>query len=474
MSTDYKWKDEFGDYSLVPVPDGEGYSLLNTFLVYSGVLAVIAVLAVGTSLGINYTVSEVIIIAVIGSMILSVIGGLISTIGGVTNLSTYVVLRYSFGYIGSWVWSIIISGIPSGLGWFAVQTWFFGITVNAIAPAGSVWADVGVASIWGGFLMMLTAIYGYRGLSFLSYLAVPMFILIAIAGIMVGIDGTDNLSGVFEITPSEPGVPLSAGITALVGSYIVGATISMDIGRYSEKKHRPGIAWVTQIVILMPLMVVGASLLTLITGATDFAQAMLGAGLGFGVFLLAVFGFWTTNDNNLYSGALAWSIFLPLKKKTITALQGVIGTGIAAYVGFSAGASMDPFIAFLEILGIVLPAIAGVIIADFYIYRWWKGFSLTNRYQYEPGSRFGLIVWPGWVAVLAGAFIGGPLIATGIGSLNTLVLGALFHSVLMIGADVLGIPTAIGEAQIDETGRSPEIVERLPGGERVVEPEAGD
>lgn len=474
--TESQWKDAFGDYAMVPVPDGEERSLLNVFLVYSGVLAVISVIATGTSLGLNYSVNDLVWVALGGSAILIVIGGATAYIGGLTSLSTYVILRYPFGYIGAWIWGVAASGFPSGIGWFSVQTWLFGVTVHALAPSDTLLADVGVAAIWGGILMMLTAILGFRGLSFLSYIAVPMFILLSLAGFMLGFEETGSLSELAALSPEEPASGLAPGITAVVGGYIVGATITADIGRFASKSHHPVLAWVVQILILMPLMVVGAGILTLTTGQTDFAEAMLAAGMGIGVFLIVIFGFWTTNDNNLYSGALSWSMFVPLKKKKIVAIQGVIGTAIAAYVGFSAGVSMDPFIDFLEILGVTVPAIAGVIIADFYIYRWWEGTALGDRYDYEPGTKFGLINWPGWISAILGSAIGGFVLEFGIGSLNVVVLSAVMYVTVMVVTDLAGIRQQIGTTSIDRTGRSPELLEKTPGGSRISEQsvEGGD
>lgn len=462
MSDTDPWYDEVGDHALVPVPENEKRSMLNVFLVYSGVLAVFAFIAVGTSVGLQFTLREQIIIAVLASIVLAVVGSGLAYIGGLTSLSTYITMRYPFGYLGSWVWGVLISGIPSGIGWFAFETWLFGVTINVIAP-NAFWSEVGVAAIWGGILMMATAYYGYGGLSILSYLAVPMFFLLAIAGIMVGLDATDSIAGLFAMTPQNPGAAIGTGVTIVVGSYIVGASITMDIARYAKRAWFAPTAWAVQIILFMPIVVVGAGIMTLTTGETDFARVMLGSGLGIGVFLMALFGFWSTNDNNLYVGALSWSLFLPMKKKYIIVLEGIIGTGIAAYVGFAAGASMDPFVAFLNLLGNVIPAAAGVILSDFYIYRWLKGASLKDRYEYDPGQEFGLIVWPGWVAGILGAGVGGFYMTGGIGSVNVLVIAVVAHVVLMYGCDIAGISKEIGSTAINQTGQSPDIHKNTPG-----------
>ncbi len=464
MSDTSSWRDDIGDHALVPVPDDEKRSMLNVFLVYSGVLAVFAFIAVGTSIGTQFALREQIIIAVLASIVLAVVGSGLAYIGGLTSLSTYITMRYPFGYIGAWIWGVVISGIPSGIGWFAFETWLFGVTINALAP-NTFLGDVGIAAIWGGILMMATAYYGYGGLSILSYLAVPMFFLLAIAGIMVGLDATSTIGELFAMSPQDPGATIGTGVTIVVGSYIVGASITMDIARYAKRSWFAPTAWAVQIFLFMPIVVVGAGIMTLTTGQGDFAQVMLGAGLGLGVFLMALFGFWSTNDNNLYVGALSWSLFVPLKKKFIVVLEGIIGTGIAAYVGFSAGASMDPFVAFLGLLGNVIPAAAGVILADFYIYRWLKGTSLGDRYEYAPGQEFGLVVWPGWVAGVLGAYLGGFYMSGGIGSVNVLLIAATLHVVLMYGADIVDIPTELGSTSIDQSGQSPEIHKNVAGGD---------
>lgn len=472
MANEEQWRDEIGDHALVPVPENDKRSMLNVFLVYSGVLAVFAFIAVGSTIGLQFTVREQIYIAAGASVILAIVGSGLAYIGGLTGLSTYITMRYPFGYVGSWIWGVIVSGIPSGLGWFAFETWLFGVTINALAP-NAFWGDVGVAAIWGGILMMATAYYGYGGLSILSYLAVPMFFLLALAGIMVGLDATATVGGLFELTPENPGAAIGTGITIVVGSYIVGASITMDIARYAKRSWFAPTAWAVQIFLFMPIVVVGAGIMTLTTGAGDFAQVMLAAGLGLGVFLMALFGFWSTNDNNLYVGALSWSLFVPLKKKYIVVLEGIIGTGIAAYVGFNSGASMDPFVAFLNTLGNVIPAVAGVILADYYVYRWLKGHSLGDRYEYNPGQEFSLVVWPGWIAASLGAYIGGYVISGGIGSVNVLALAAVIHVSLMLIADALGIPTGLGSTTIDESGRSPELHQNIPG-DTSGEPSRGD
>jgi len=113
---EWPWKDKLGDYSLVPVPKEKQRSLMSVFVVYTGVLACIAVLWAGGDLGAHFNLHDMLIVAIAGSAILALIGGLTAYIGGVSKCSTYVNIRPSFGRAGSWIWNIIISGIPAGIG----------------------------------------------------------------------------------------------------------------------------------------------------------------------------------------------------------------------------------------------------------------------------------------------------------------------------------------------------------------------
>jgi len=446
----WPWKDAYGDYSMVPVPQHEKRSFSSIFYVYMGVLACIAVLWGGGTIGLQFNLKDAILVAVIGSAILAVIGGLTAPMGGIAGTSTYVNMRHPFGAIGSQVFGTIVAGIACGIGWFAVQAWLYGIILHTLFP-NAAWANVGVAAIWGGVLMIITAIIGFRGIAWLSYLAVPFFMLITGVGAMIGIAEGGGFAGLLSIQPKNP-APLGVGITQVVGMYIAGGIITADISRYAKRAIGGAMAWVIQILIFQVYMLTGSAMLMLATGASDVAGALLMGGAGIGAFLMAILGQWTTNDNNLYNGALSFNTWIHIKKQWITLVEGLIGVGIAAWVGFSAGVSMDPFMKFLTLLGKILPAIGGVLIADFYIYRWYKKIPFRQRYEVKPGFKIALVNWVGWISVGLATWIGGWLMKGGIAALNSLMLALVIYSVLAIVLDASGVKIAVGEHTINEKG----------------------
>ena len=62
-------KDYFGDYALMRVPEKETRTTLNIFMVYTGVLAVVAAIWAGSGLATMYDAKTMIIVALLGNLI---------------------------------------------------------------------------------------------------------------------------------------------------------------------------------------------------------------------------------------------------------------------------------------------------------------------------------------------------------------------------------------------------------------------
>jgi len=447
---EWPWKDKFGDFSMVPVPPSMRKSGTSMFYIFMGVLACIAVLWGGGTLGTQFTLKGTLIVALTGSVILAVIGGLTAVMGAISRGSTYMEMRFPFGWIGTKLFSTIVAGVACGIGWYAVQVWLFGIIMHTILP-NLWWANVGVAAIWGGLLMMITAIIGVNGIAWLSYLAVPFFIAISGVGIMIGIAKGGSFGTLLGLKPSNP-VSFSIGVTEIVGMYIAGSIIVPDISRFAKKASNAAIAWVVQIMIFQVYYILGAAALTLATGETNIVGALVVGGVGLGAILMAILGQWTTNDNNLYSGSLSFNTWIPIKRSYIVVAEGLIGTVLAAWFGFNGGTGMQTFQNFLTLLGKILPPIGGVLISDFYLYRWYKKEPLSQRYQFEPGMKFAQVNWVGWIAAFTGAILGGWVIKSGIAALNGLLIGAALYIVIAIICDKSNIRIEVGEHTINETG----------------------
>ncbi|MBC7082360.1 MAG: cytosine permease [Bacillota bacterium] len=438
--------DAFGDYAVTQVPKEQLKSPFGLFLVFTGVLVCIAVIWGGGSLGNSLSFKDMALAAVAGSLILGVIGFLTATIGGYTRASTYVILRHPFGRIGSMIAGAAVSGVACGIGWFFIQSWLFATVLQTIVTEifGYVpfWAKAPVSAFWGALMMTISAAFGYKGIAFLSYLAVPLFLIALGGGSYAAISEAGGFAAALRAHPSGS-MTLPAAITAVVGMYVAGATITSDISRYSERPTDGAWAWFWQVVLLQPILMLAGGTLTLLTPASDVAKAMAHLGIGLGALVLIVFGQWTTNDNNLYNGALAFANTFRARKTYVTIAMGFIGAILASLT--AAGVfGPDPFISFLNQLGRFLPPIAGVLIADFYIYRPFFGGVKDpyQRYTFGPGTEYtkynaaGLVAWAiaGWLSPHIG----------GITALNSILLGFGGYLVLSVAGDLLKVSTRFG------------------------------
>src|SRR5690606_16011268 len=107
--------------------------------------------------------------------------------------------------------------------------------------------------------------------------------------------------------PGDP-MPLGVAISIVAGSFMVGAVISPDIARYARRPLDAVLAAILGFQVGFVIVVFIGSILAQATGQADLVQIMLALGWGVLAFLVLILAQWTTNDNNLYSAALAFSV----------------------------------------------------------------------------------------------------------------------------------------------------------------------
>ncbi|MDJ0269004.1 MAG: cytosine permease [Aigarchaeota archaeon] len=430
------------------MPLHERRTLVNQLMVFLGVLAVWAAVFAGAGLATWFGAIDIIVVSVIGCIILGVLAFLTGLIGGRTHASTYVILRHAMGRFGSIAGGIIISGISATL-WFAFETWLFGVIMSGAFP-GFPLTEVGIAAIWGGILMMITAAIGYRGISVLSYFIVPAWFVIITLGLAAAIDVNGGMDALLVAKPPSP-ADIGTGITFVVSLYIVGATIAPDVTRFSRKPTDGPIAWFIHVVFFMPLILAAGGFLQLLAPGQNLVGVMVSLGMIWAVLLTGVLGQWTTNDNNLYSASLAWCNSIPKIKRVYWVLiMGIAGTIVAALIGFGFGISLDALLAFGLFLGTFIPPFTAVMISDYYVVRPYilKEKDPMTRYRFGPGTEYYALSWPDAIAVIVGSALAwyvpqvNPAIpAFGVGFLTSLIL----HIALMAVCAVAKIKWGVGK-----------------------------
>ncbi len=447
-------RDVYGDFATLTVPEERTKSTLNIFMIYMGVLAVVAAIFAGSALAKMYDAATMLKVAILGNIVLAIFGGLIAYVGGSTRANTYMILRYPLGRLGSLIGNVVVSAIPLVV-WYAVETWLFGLTVNVIYPNHPL-TSIAAASIWGGLLMMVTAYYGFRAMAILSYITVPFWYTLVVIGFFASVDLAGGFSKIWVVRP-EVMAPIGAGITYVVGVYAAGSVITSDVARYGRKPWSGSVAWATHVIFFMTALLFAGGVMTLLTGSPNVIVAIAQIGLGLGALLLAILGQWTTNDNNLWSAALAWiNTTGRLNKRVWVLILGVIGTLIAGVWAGLWGMSLAPFINFALMLGYFIPPVGAVIIADFYIFRPFV-LGLRNprqRYRFGPGTKYYAVNVPGIIAVALGGAVAWYTSTVNLGApvINGIVTAFITYIVLITALHKAGIPWGLGEWVERETG----------------------
>ena len=184
-----------------------------------------------------------------------------------------VVLRASFGIIGSNVPALVRAIVACG--WFGVQTLFGGIAIHLLLSAlFEGWAALGGTGEVIGFFIFWAAnvwivIRGADSIKRLEALAAPLLLVVAI-GLAVWAYPKVSVSGLLAVPPSRPeGAPLvgyfMAGLTAMVGFW---ATLSLNIPDFSRFAESQRSQILGQIIGLPLTMLLFSGLGVLLTAAS--------------------------------------------------------------------------------------------------------------------------------------------------------------------------------------------------------------
>jgi len=184
-----------------------------------------------------------------------------------------VVLRASFGIIGSNVPSLIRAVVACG--WFGVQTLFGGIAIHLLFSALSdSWATLGGTGEVIGFFIFWVAniavvIRGSESIKLMETLAAPLLLIVAI-GLVVWAVPKVSMSEVLATPANRPeGAPFfgyfMAALTAMVGFW---ATLSLNIPDFSRYARSQRAQVVGQIIGLPLTMFLFSGLGVILTAAS--------------------------------------------------------------------------------------------------------------------------------------------------------------------------------------------------------------
>lgn len=347
------------DFALEAVPEGRrrsGYALVAVWIgwvISTSSLLVGGTVGAGTTFGVGLTA----IIA--GNAILAVIAGLVGYVGYRTGLTTYLASRLLFGRRGSIVPSLVLGVLA--MGFIGVLMDAFGTAMNALVPAIP-WTVFVIAF---AIAITATAIFGFRGLAVLSVVAAPALLIFGAASIFRIGTSDGGFDTALTATP-ETSMGLTAAMTAVIATWITGAALVSDVGRYAKRPLHIALGALCGYVLGAGTFEATAMLSASAVGNANFVVVMSQLGLLVPAAIILALTLWTTTDNNLYSASLAFTNASTMAgrkiNKKVWVLVSVVIAVLTAFGGFAAD-----FLAFLIIIATVTPPFAGIFLAHFYV-----------------------------------------------------------------------------------------------------------
>ncbi|MEM9866193.1 MAG: cytosine permease [Bacteroidota bacterium] len=354
---------------------------------FGGVVSVPA-LIIGSSLISGLSFGNAVWVGLIGFCFVIFFMSLLSVAAVEKRKATVDLAASSFGHTGAKIIVGLVVGL-STLGWFGIQSNIAGasftqIMVEMNGPDIPSWAS----SVFWGIIMVITAVFGFKYLKWLNYIAVPAIILLLVYGLFI----TFQEHSFGEVLTFRPGtkMPLLQAIGLTIGFISVGGVISPDYNRFAQTKRDAVLGSLFGILpSALCLLAIGA-ILAITQETYDIVQIFSKLGFPFFAMTILILATWTSNVMNIYSSGLAFNNLFNANEVTrsrTTLIVGVLGIILAA-VGI-----LSRFMDFITLLTITITPIAGVMISDYYLTKSYKENSKKINWK-------GLVSWGAGVLVM--------------------------------------------------------------------------
>lgn len=408
----------------------ERQSWVSITMVWIGAMICVPALMIGGMIGAGLSLGAAALAIIIGYALICVFMSFMGMHACDTGLPTAVMAGGALGEKGA---KYIISTILaiSCVGWFGIQAAVCGSSFSSmVAGMSGLNIPVWLSSVVWGIIMLLTACFRFSGLKWLNKIAVPLLGIVLVYSLIYNL-ASGNGAALIGYQPSAP-MTFVSGISLTVGSFVVAAAISGDYCRFAKNRKDVVKSSILGVLPAGLVVLMLGGILAICTGSYDISTFLTTAGLPLVGLIALILATWTTNVSNAYSGGLALSVLLgqdEKKSQVTTAIAGVIGTVLAA-VGI-----LNSIQGFLSLLSAIVPALMGVMIADY----WLIDKGEIEKFEIRPG-----FYAPGIIAFVAGALIacmtGGTFAAIPalafldmpffIGSINGIVVALILYVIL--------------------------------------------
>ncbi len=403
------------DYELQRVPHSARRSFWAVTSVWVGYVFLLASMMAGAGLAAGLPLKTVIIVTLVANCFLSLIAGVMSVISFQTGYTFAVTSRFSFGLHGSKLPSIIYALIQ--VGWYTIQSAIYGHLLAIafeLGPVGEGLAMMGSALVMGAF-----AIRGFKALEVLSLVAIPAMIFLCIATAMRAVQEVGGWAALFAAQPDQP-MALFSAISIVIGTWVFGASTTIaDFNRFARSRRDAFKGAVVGLLVVNSFVVLCGAVAGASAGDYDMVNILMGMGLVVPAFVLLTTNLWTTNGANLYSVGLTLANVFNLPRSRIMYAVVVLCALLTLFKPYEIGAIFGILIT----VGIVVPPLAGILIADYFVIHR-QQYPDLDQVRFKGVNLNALIAWV--TASLVAYYVD-----WGLTALNGLVIAFIAYSLLM-------------------------------------------
>lgn len=356
------------EYEHEAVPRKARRSTFSVSMVWLGFPMIITGAMTGSILVAGMGFRSALLAMLIGNALMFAYVGSLGALGTARGFNFALLASSVFGKKGYMFASGLLSTLL--LGWYAVQT---GITGNLIHTAFQL--DYLVVTLIAGLLYLGITYVGIHGLHWIGIVSVPLFVVL---GGWVAFDSasTAGWSKVVAYAGTNPDMPMALGIglTIVVSLFIDAGTVTADFNRWAADTKGSLIATFAA----FPF----ANLLAMLVGGVMTAALAVPAPQPFGLdnmfgYMLAQHKGWlsvvafvflfcnlgSVCAHCLYNASVGWSRIGNGRMRVFAVGLAVVGIAVAAANVWAL------FIPWLSLLGILVPPIGAIILADMYFVR---------------------------------------------------------------------------------------------------------
>ena len=347
------------DYPIDHVPQSARRSFFSVAAVLLGITFFAPTMSTGAQIATAFQFSDLIWIVLVGNLVLGVYVALNCAIGAKTGLTSVMLSRYTLGVGGSKWAGLLLGGTQ--IGWYAYVSAYTGQLFSTAfnMPEAAVWFTLLWAVIFG-----LTAIWGYKAMEKVAYVAVPALLLLVIYVPILAAQSAGGFAAITEAVPSAE-MSVASAMTAIVGTFASMGTQACNWSRFAKNAKTAFLAGFIAFMIGNTIMLFAGIIGGLAYNEADFIIVMLRTGLIFFALIVLTLNIWTTAHAGAYAWGVAGAEMANRQNKTPFLIGGLVIAVILACTGFYA-----QLINFLVLLGIFIPPLGGVMLGDyFFVYK---------------------------------------------------------------------------------------------------------